>query len=274
MTAAATDSVCSQTYSNIEIIIVDDGSTEPDSVGLSQHTDPRVTLIRHPVNQGAAAARNAGISQARGEFVAFLDSDDSWPSDKIEQQLKYMNSGAGRAIDLCCTGFYYSRIGRGRGKRVRLEINGTTSTNLLDGCFLSPGSTLMARRAFLHSLGPQNESLGRLEDWEWLLRASRITNIALLPKILAYVESNERANFKSVALAGQTLRRLQGRAVFQQHGARGFLRFSASVDLECSVCALKCGRTQWLIFYIFRALISHPMRVLHFFGGAVRRQLC
>lgn len=86
----AVDSVLQQTYSNIEIIVIDDGSTDDTAAAIQRYGD-RVRYSRRP-NAGVNAARNLGIKQARGEFLALLDSDDLWAPYKIELQVRLLQS--------------------------------------------------------------------------------------------------------------------------------------------------------------------------------------
>lgn len=84
-------SVLGQTYTDWELLLVDDCSTDDSVRIISKYCeDERIKLIKQPTNQKAAMARNAGIRQARGEFVAFLDSDDIWGETKLEKQLAFM----------------------------------------------------------------------------------------------------------------------------------------------------------------------------------------
>lgn len=97
-------SVLSQSYANLELIIVDDCSTD-DTVYLlecRQKKDDRIRIIRHRTNSGAGVARNTAIDAAKGEFIAFLDSDDLWDKYKLEKQIDYMRS---RALSFTCTDY-------------------------------------------------------------------------------------------------------------------------------------------------------------------------
>jgi glycosyltransferase involved in cell wall biosynthesis len=80
-------SVIAQTYQNLEIIVVDDASTEDIAQEIAHIDDPRLRYIHHETNLGGSAARNTGIKAAQGEFVAFLDSDDVWLPHKLQRQL-------------------------------------------------------------------------------------------------------------------------------------------------------------------------------------------
>src|ERR1700677_5167969 len=83
----AVGSVLSQTHSDFELLVIDDGSNDTTPALMAQVADPRLRLLQHTHNRGAAAARNTGIEAACGRFVAFLDSDDEWSPLKLELQL-------------------------------------------------------------------------------------------------------------------------------------------------------------------------------------------
>src|SRR5574344_63545 len=82
------DSVCTQTFKNIEIIVVDDFSTDNSVDLVSSYQDNRIKLIKLEKNSGAQIARNRGIIEAKGNWIAFNDSDDIWEKDKLEIQIK------------------------------------------------------------------------------------------------------------------------------------------------------------------------------------------
>ncbi|MCM8777982.1 MAG: glycosyltransferase [Candidatus Omnitrophica bacterium] len=83
------NSVINQTYKDIEIIVVDDGSTEDIKSVVDNFNDPRIKYLRHNENKGVAAARNTGMKISRGAFIAFLDSDDEYLPEKIEKQVEF-----------------------------------------------------------------------------------------------------------------------------------------------------------------------------------------
>lgn len=85
-------SVCEQTYTELEIIIVDDCSTDNTVSIVQSINDPRFILIRQKINGGAGAARNAGVEIATGRYIAFLDSDDLWLPAKTETQIEFMKN--------------------------------------------------------------------------------------------------------------------------------------------------------------------------------------
>ncbi|MDH4227405.1 MAG: glycosyltransferase [Deltaproteobacteria bacterium] len=95
-------SVLAQTYVNLEVIIVDDGSTDNTGEVVTALGDSRIRYIKKP-NGGVSSARNRGIEEATGEFIAFLDSDDMWRPTKVEKQIGALCDNP--AFDVCCTGF-------------------------------------------------------------------------------------------------------------------------------------------------------------------------
>lgn len=84
------DSVCNQTYLNIEVIVIDDCSTDDSVFKVERYADKRVILIQLKKNNGAQVARNEGIKAAKGEWIAFNDSDDIWNVDKLEKQIRVL----------------------------------------------------------------------------------------------------------------------------------------------------------------------------------------
>ena len=86
------DSVLAQTYPNIEVIVVDDGSTD-NSLSILQPYGERILIIQQE-NKGVSAARNAGLLKSKGQWIAFLDSDDAWRPEKLQEQSTYLQDPA------------------------------------------------------------------------------------------------------------------------------------------------------------------------------------
>ena len=172
LTQRAVHSVLAQSHSNVEILLIDDGSTE--SIGLIMalaESDDRIRLIRQ-ANAGPAAARNAGIAAARGEYIAFLDCDDQFFPTKIETQLRSMQT-AGALVSH--TSYYVSYPGRGSGMgRVSSgTMTGSVYPAILSMCSVCP-STVMLHR-LLRSSGALFPSDMRLSEdtLVWINLAAR-----------------------------------------------------------------------------------------------------
>ncbi len=107
-------SVLSQTYTDWELLLVEDCSTDDTLVRMQSYTDQRIHIIRQTHNQGAARARNTGLREASGRYIAFLDADDIWNSEKLERQLQFLHEQDAAFV---CTSYEFAdEAGRGNGK--------------------------------------------------------------------------------------------------------------------------------------------------------------
>src|SRR6056297_2960635 len=102
----AIDSALAQTIDDLEVVVVDDGSTDNTESVLAAYDDPRVRPVIHETNQGANVARNTGLEHACGEYVAFLDSDDEWHPAKLERQLAVLEERSSDWIGVYCDSAY------------------------------------------------------------------------------------------------------------------------------------------------------------------------
>lgn len=183
----AVASALAQTHQDLEVWVVDDGSSDNTLALLANIPDRRLRFLQHANNRGAAAARNTGIAAANARYIAWLDSDDAWYPRKLELQLNKLRS-ASRAEAVSCHAVLLHLLDHGVD-RVRAPAQQVCwQRGLLLDCDLSPGSTLLARRTAFETTGPLDETLPRFEDWDWLLRyAYQGGGIALLPTVLADV---------------------------------------------------------------------------------------
>ncbi|MEE4113452.1 MAG: glycosyltransferase, partial [Desulfobacteraceae bacterium] len=164
----AIDSVLSQTYENLELIVVDDGSTD-DTPALLARYGSRLRCLRQ-TNQGVSAARNRGLQAAKGTLIAFLDSDDIWQPEKLTRQVEFFNRQP--AAKICQTEETWIRRGvRVNPKRRHRKPSGWIFEASLALCLVSP-SAVMMRRELLEEMGGFDESLPACEDYDLWLRVS------------------------------------------------------------------------------------------------------
>ena len=177
----AVESVLRQMFTDFELLVVDDGSTDGTMDALSDITDPRLRCLANPRNMGPGAARNTGIRAARGEWVAFQDSDDEWLPRKLEKQMARL-AEAGAEVVACYTGMAilgqseHSPNGRtilsyipGPEQRI---VDGDLEEALFAHSFIST-QMLMARRSTLLDIGGFDEALRALEDWDCAIRLAQ-----------------------------------------------------------------------------------------------------
>jgi glycosyltransferase involved in cell wall biosynthesis len=183
----AVASALAQTHQDVEVLVVDDGSSDNTLALLDTISDRRLRILHHAYNRGAAAARNTGIAGADSRYIAWLDSDDAWYPHKLEFQLDRLRS-APSAEAVSCHAVQLHLLDHGVDCVRTPAHSECWQRGLLLNCDLSPGSTLLARRDAFEITGPLDETLPRFEDWDWLLRyASLGGSIALLPAVLAEI---------------------------------------------------------------------------------------
>lgn len=174
----ALQSIYAQTHpaAQIEIIIVDDGSTE-DLSSIKQH-HPKTIWI-HQKQRGVSAARNAGIAQACGEWIALLDSDDLWLPEKLQTQWAFHE--ANPSIAISHTKEQWIRNGKPMDSEKYLTYpNGEFFLDSLQKCCVGP-STVMFKKSLFETAGGFDETLEVCEDYDLWLRIARITPIGLIP---------------------------------------------------------------------------------------------
>lgn len=180
----AVDSVLSQTYTDYEIIIVDDGSTD-DTVQRLQGYRERLCIIRQD-NQERSAARNTGIRHARGRYIAFLDADDHWAPAKLSKEIALLENNPG--LDVVCS---LMRAFHGNQMLPRIagsSFEGEAGLSVFQGLLINRSLhvTLVARKERLEAIGAFDEKIVMIEDWDLWLRLSLYCRIAFIPEVLSY----------------------------------------------------------------------------------------
>lgn len=249
-------SVLAQTEGDFELIVVDDGSTDNTPSLISSLRDPRIRWEHHIRNRGPAAARNTGVSAAKGKWIAFLDSDDEWLPEKLELQLAHISERAPEAWGVCC-GLYLREKGYGSVKTLIPPSPSHWHKHLLLGCNLGPGTTLMVARQAFDEIGFLDEKFRRFEDWEWLLRFVKRFPLTTVSEPLAIVHRERHAGAPLVEQAALRLVSLY------RNEARGY-----GLLFERKFRARRWMHLAWLYFaeknlskglkYFIRAICNDP----------------
>ena len=175
-------SVLNQTYQDFEIIVVDDGSTDNTEEVVKSFNDPRIRYIRHEKNRGGSAARNTGIRAARGEYIAFLDSDDEWLPEKLAKQLPVFEK------DSTCGAVYTDLLYMLPDGSVKLCQNyrpeGWILKKLLSSNVVGTTSSVIVRRECFEKIGLFDESLPSCQDWDMWIRIAKRYSFRKIPEPL------------------------------------------------------------------------------------------
>ena len=178
----AVESILNQTYKNFEFIIVDDASTDKSWEYLRSLRDKRVKLIKNKKNLGLAASLNIALRQAQGDFVARMDADDISLPIRLEDQVNFLNIN--KTIDVCGT---FAKLIDEKNNIIG-KLKYSTSPQqikkvlILKNPIIHP--TLMARKTFFQKLNGYQSDYDGAEDYELLMRGSRSSNYANLPREL------------------------------------------------------------------------------------------
>ena len=179
MVAAAIRSLLAQTLDDIEVVVVDDGSSDASVAVVEAISDRRIRLIRHPRNLGVPSARNSGLEAARGKYVAWLDSDDTARPERLAVQARFLDTNRGIAMIGAC-----AAVHDGTRTRIRLPCFSSESiapTLLFRSAFQQ--SAIMGRAEVLQA-HPYRLEYSVAEDLDQFIRLSSTHRLANLPLIL------------------------------------------------------------------------------------------
>ena len=192
------NSVFTQTYENLQVIVVNDASTDATASILSEIVDPRLEIVNVPVNGHASAARNLALTRAKGEYIAFLDSDDIWYPSKIEKQIAFLEAepeygvcftwskiidenGVERTPDNAEVAWLYNAFHEKDREHADWLLRMLTGGNFIMSC------SAVVRGDVLRQVGGQNTSLLQLHDLEHWVRILSVCRPKMLcEELVAY----------------------------------------------------------------------------------------
>jgi glycosyltransferase involved in cell wall biosynthesis len=266
-------SVLGQTFGDLEILVVDDGSLDGTVQAAASIADGRIRVLTQ-TNGGAASARNAGITAARGEFVAFLDADDLWLPHKLERQVSLLR--ANPPADAVQTSAYF----------VDDELHLLSVETCVDAgddlarClqFLNlPAfcSAVMVRRATLFEIGMFDRGLVILEDWDLALRLARRNGLRSLaePLVLYRVHPGNRSRNVEIHVApGEiVLRRLFADPALPPNVRRLRRRAYGAFYRMLAGGYLRAGRPGSSLLWAMRAVAKDPRQIAYILAMPLRR---
>jgi glycosyltransferase involved in cell wall biosynthesis len=194
---ATLGSILAQTFTDYEVLVVDDGSA--DSTGrIAANVGPPVTCLRKS-NGGVSTARNHGLANARGRYVAFLDADDLWEADKLETQVELLN--ARPDVGACFTG--YLRVDDALhviGSNDARDYPDFCAALLLRSMVVQLTSTALVRRDVIETVGSFDPAFSQCADWDYALRLSTCTQFAQIRAPLARYRQSAASMSRDVGL--------------------------------------------------------------------------
>jgi glycosyltransferase involved in cell wall biosynthesis len=239
------ESVLSQTYKNIEIIAVDDGSTDATRDIIDDYIK-KIKILQHPnrINKGQSAGINLGIRYSKGEYIAILDSDDMFAPEKIERQVKFLEEHPDVGL-VYSNGFAIDENGK---KLYSIYKKGHKETNdpskvLLNCYFLVPNNS-MVRRSELEKAGKFDESLRSAQDHDMAIRLAEVTKLAYIDDYLFYY----RRHKDSISAKKAKLRWKNGFKILKKASKRYNYRLSvkrrrlAVLNFRLGQCFLEEGK--------------------------------
>ena len=255
-------SVLSQTFQDFEVIVVDDAS--PDSTGdmVRSIGDQRIRYIRHQVNKGEGAARNTGILRAEGQYLAFLDDDDEWFSEKLRKQVALLDHSP-LNVGLIYTGFRKIDIATGS---TLLDLVPSKRGNILndlleENCIAT--TTVLVRRHCFDKAGLFEEGVAFGADYDMWIRISQDFEFDYIKELLVnyYIHGNNITRNYDAVIRGLELQLAKYHSLWITNRKTYSYRFLSLGVLYCYTGNIKKGRTA-----LCNAVKLYPLEVRHYYN--------
>lgn len=257
----AIDSVRDQNFSNWEMIVTNDGSSDDTATVLSSYGDA-IRVIEQE-NRGMSAARNAAIGEARGAYIAFLDADDWWLPEKLSRQVAVLEEQP--HIGFCSTA---ARVENQDGRLLNLWNCPSDSGDMLRTLFVKNAaiaggcSGVMVRKHLLDEVGSFDESLKGFEDPDLWIRLAAVSGYTCIPEPLAVILRQEKSVSRNLdSMREAALRSIRkNRALLPANLQGAFWRNGlAGVYADYAKGAYRAGRTNAALADVLHAFILAPL---------------
>ena len=259
----------SQDLDEMEVIVVDDGSHPPFELPPDLAVDPGVRVMRHPDNRGAGRSRDTGIAAARGDWIAFLDSDDYWLPGTLAPRLEMAErafAATGDPMVAYAAGFVLDRQSNGQHQQeTRIPLASAKLEDFVSGCWFAHGSTALLRRDVFARIGGTDPALRRFEDYDWFVRFSLAGGrLEVWPYVAAIVEVTKKPRVSAVHEVVEHLRAKYA----DPHGPyrlapEAINRLEACFDFELASSLSADKRWLATLIHLARSFWRVPRRTLH-----------
>ena len=247
------ESVLNQTFTDFELIVINDGSQDTTLEVIDCIKDHRLKVFSYP-NAGVSASRNRGLAKATSEYVSFLDADDLWTPDKLEAQLQALQANPQSAVAYSWTD-YIDEFGQFLYLGNHPTVTGDVYSELLVNDFLENGSNTLIRREALREVGGFDESLFGPEDWELFIRLAARYPFVVIPRSqILYRLSTTSISFnlsrqeaqclqvieRAFNQAPESLQYLKSRSLSNLYQYLLFRGLAAPLDQQSALAAARC----------------------------------
>lgn len=255
----AIKSILTQTYSNLELIVVDDSPKEYEERSLIKQyietiDDPRIRLIQHDKNQGACSARNTGIQNSNGKYIAFLDDDDSWCPDKLEKQMVKMKSGDYGLV--YCRQHVVNEVNHSSYDPLKEYFEGKVFDKLILTNFIGSTSFALIKRECFDAVGMFDVRMPASQDLEMWLRIAQKYKVGFVdePLVDYYIHEGESitGNYSKKLTAIEMLLE-KYKTYFDEHPYERSIRY-----LKAAPYYAVCNKYKQALKYYCGGVISAP----------------
>jgi glycosyltransferase involved in cell wall biosynthesis len=279
-------SILLQTFADFEIIVVDDGSTDNTEAAVRMFADERIKYYKRFENQGATSARNIGIKQASGTYIAFQDSDDIWLPDKLAKQMEVLLR-ADRDVGVVYTGYWRIINNKKNYMPVHAATSDKAAKAVSELLFLFVATpTVLIKKECLERSGMFDERLSRLQEWELWIRLAEDYRFAYIhePLVISrYQPESITANYQALVTSFELIfekhRRVFERdknrlarllAIFGRHLLNSPETLEHGRDYLWRAVALDPTNLRYLIYLLFSRLGFQTSDKLRRFYRSIR----